>query len=65
MFIAGLDKIEFLQSHENMDIYKRVFQMIEDYFGGEEDDTNVAPAVDPNAPQEFQFNPQQQADFNF
>lgn len=62
--LPGLDKIEFLQSHENMDIYKKVFDMIEQYFGSEEEDTNVAPTIDANAPQ-FQFNPQQPADFNF
>ncbi|OXA58195.1 Importin subunit alpha-5 [Folsomia candida] len=61
----GLDKIEFLQSHENMDIYKKVFDMIEQYFSDEEEDTNVAPSIDPAAPQQFQFNPQQPADFNF
>jgi len=64
----GLDKIEFLQSHENMDIYKKVFEMIEQYFGSEEEDTNIAPAIDPTLPHEYHFNPQQQqqqADFNF
>jgi len=61
----GLDKIEFLQSHENMEIYRKVFDMIEDYFGSEEEDTNVAPSVDPNAPQQFQFNPAQPPAFDF
>ncbi|CAL8143719.1 unnamed protein product [Orchesella dallaii] len=61
----GLDKIEFLQSHENMDIYRKVFDMIEEYFGSEEEDTKVAPDVDPNAPQQFQFNPAQPSAFNF
>lgn len=63
--ITGLDKIEFLQSHENMDIYHKVYDMIEDYFGSEEEDVNVAPAVDPNAPQQFQFNPAQPPAFDF
>ena len=54
----GLDKIEFLQSHENMDIYQKAFDIIEKFFGSEEDDTKVAPAVDENA-QQFQFNQQQ------
>ncbi|XP_014677960.1 PREDICTED: importin subunit alpha-7-like [Priapulus caudatus] len=52
----GLDKIEFLQSHENLDIYQKAFDIIEHYFGSEEEDTNVAPSVDENA-QQFQFNP--------
>lgn len=65
IFSVGLDKIEFLQSHENMDIYRKVFDMIEDYFGSEEEDTKVAPSVDPNAPQQFQFNPAQPSAFNF
>jgi len=62
---SGLDKIEFLQSHENTGIYHKVFDMIETYFGSEEEDANVAPNVDPNAPQQFQFNPQQPSAFNF
>lgn len=48
-----------------MDIYRKVFDMIEDYFGSEEEDTKVAPNVDPNAPQQFQFNPAQPSAFNF
>ncbi|KAF2364651.1 Armadillo [Trinorchestia longiramus] len=34
----GLDKIEFLQSHENMDIYQKAFEIIEHHFHGEEED---------------------------
>uniref|UniRef100_A0A2P2I6Q2 Importin subunit alpha n=1 Tax=Hirondellea gigas TaxID=1518452 RepID=A0A2P2I6Q2_9CRUS len=34
----GLDKIEFLQSHENMDIYQKAFEIIEQHFHGEEED---------------------------
>lgn len=55
----GLDKIEFLQSHENMEIYQKAFDIIEHYFGSEEDDdSKVAPQVDAQG-REFQFNPQQ------
>ncbi|ESN95565.1 hypothetical protein HELRODRAFT_179343 [Helobdella robusta] len=38
----GLDKIEFLQNHENQEIYLKAFTMIERYFGSEDDDPNVA-----------------------
>jgi len=51
----GLDKIEFLQNHDNQDIYKKAFDIIERYFGTEEEDKDLAPQVDANA-QQFQFN---------
>jgi len=60
----GLDKIEFLQSHENMDIYQKAFDMIEMYFGAEEEDTKLVPTVDQNASQ-FQFNPANQSSYQF
>ncbi|XP_060879657.1 importin subunit alpha-7 [Metopolophium dirhodum] len=41
----GLDKIEFLQSHENIEIYQKAFGIIERYFGSDEDDPRVAPSV--------------------
>lgn len=41
----GLDKIEFLQSHENGEIYQKAFGIIERYFGSDEDDPRVAPSV--------------------
>lgn len=53
---CGLDKIEFLQSHENLDIYRKAFDIIERYFGSEEDDSRVAPSVDAQG-QQFEFNP--------
>lgn len=46
----GLDKIEFLQSHENQEIYQKAFDLIEHYFGVE-DDAGVAPQVDENQQQ--------------
>lgn len=56
---TGLDKIEFLQSHENMEIYQKAFDIIETYFGSEEEDTKLAPSVDAQG-QQFNFNPDQQ-----
>ena len=55
---AGLDKIEFLQSHENMDIYQKAFDIIEHYFGSEEEDSRVAPTVDVNQ-QQYNFSADQ------
>lgn len=49
-FSKGLDKIEFLQSHENQEIYQKAFDLIEHYFGVE-DDAAVAPQVDENQQQ--------------
>lgn len=51
----GLDKIEFLQSHQNREIYQKAFDMIERYFGTEEEDKAVAPQMDENA-QQYEFN---------
>ncbi|XP_040192990.1 importin subunit alpha-7 isoform X1 [Rana temporaria] len=50
----GLDKIEFLQSHENQEIYQKAFELIEHYFGVEDDDPQLVPSVD-EAQQQFIF----------
>ncbi|XP_013777703.1 importin subunit alpha-7-like [Limulus polyphemus] len=50
----GLDKIEFLQSHENMEIYQTAFDIIERYFGTEEEDSHLVPTVSEET-QQFQF----------
>ncbi|XP_074710166.1 importin subunit alpha-5 isoform X1 [Strix uralensis] len=47
----GLDKIEFLQSHENQEIYQKAFDLIEHYFGTEDEDSSIAPQVDLNQQQ--------------
>ncbi|XP_053561786.1 importin subunit alpha-5 isoform X2 [Bombina bombina] len=47
----GLDKIEFLQSHENQEIYQKAFDLIEHYFGTEDEDSGIAPQVDLNQQQ--------------
>jgi len=49
---GGLDEIEKLQSHENDSIYSLAFDIIDGYFGDEQEDANVAPAVGNNT---FQF----------
>ncbi|KAK3739880.1 hypothetical protein RRG08_020323 [Elysia crispata] len=50
----GLDKIEFSQAHENLEIYQKAFDIIERYFGTEEEDKSLAPAMD-QASQQYQF----------
>uniref|UniRef100_A0A4W3ITG3 Importin subunit alpha n=1 Tax=Callorhinchus milii TaxID=7868 RepID=A0A4W3ITG3_CALMI len=54
----GLDKIEFLQSHENQEIYQKAFDLIEHYFGVDEEDSNIAPQVDETT-QQFLFQQQE------
>lgn len=67
----GLDKIEKLQNHSNNDIYEKAVKILETYFGiDEEEDQNLAPTMEGNAPQGFAFDPgmQQmlpQGGFNF
>jgi len=38
VWYAGLDKMEALQNHENEDIYKLVYEIIDSYFGGVSED---------------------------
>lgn len=57
ILIAGLDKIEFLQSHNIRDIYQKAFCIIEHYFSSEEEeDVRVAPSANNN---QYQFNADQ------
>lgn len=42
-----------------MEIYQKAFDIIETYFGSEEEDTKLAPSVDAQG-QQFNFNPDQQ-----
>lgn len=52
---GGLDKIESLQNHENVEIYKLAYEIIEQYFSDEGDeDANLAPQMSEGG---FQFNP--------
>lgn len=45
-FPSGLDKLEFLQGHENQEIYQKAFDLIERYFSTDDEDPALAPAVD-------------------
>jgi len=54
---GGLDKIEFLQQHENSEVYVKAYEIIEKYFNsGEEEseDNRLVPQMD-NQQQAFQF----------
>jgi len=67
---GGLDKIEALQNHENVDIYKLAYEIIEQFFSDEgQEDTGLAPQATEEG---FEFtsaqgdtSSQQQQGFNF
>ncbi|KAI9105996.1 armadillo-type protein [Phlyctochytrium arcticum] len=49
MFIeeaTGVEKIYQLQLHDNAEIYKKAYNIIDKYFSDEEDDSSMAPEVD-------------------
>eukprot|EP00010_Vexillifera_abyssalis_P004360 CAMPEP_0201552508 /NCGR_PEP_ID=MMETSP0173_2-20130828/16758_1 /ASSEMBLY_ACC=CAM_ASM_000268 /TAXON_ID=218659 /ORGANISM="Vexillifera sp., Strain DIVA3 564/2" /LENGTH=516 /DNA_ID=CAMNT_0047963007 /DNA_START=69 /DNA_END=1616 /DNA_ORIENTATION=- len=46
---GAVDVIEDLQLHKNNEIYTKAMTMVELYFDGEEEDSNVAPAQTANA----------------
>ena len=51
---GGLDKIESLQNHENVEIYKLAYEIIEQYFSDDVDeDASLAPQAEAEG---FQFN---------
>ena len=43
---GGMEKIHDLQIHDNVEIYKKAYQIIDKYFGEEEEDAELAPEVD-------------------
>lgn len=60
----GLDKIEFLQTHEKTEIYERAYSILQEYYGNDdEEDQMVAPPTTQN--NEFQFTNQPIGDGNF
>jgi len=64
---GGLDKIEALQSHDNQDIYRMAFSIIDTYFSGDdEEDPSLEPEKTDGG---FQFGPAatgpQDTGFNF
>ncbi|GMR29963.1 hypothetical protein PMAYCL1PPCAC_00158, partial [Pristionchus mayeri] len=58
---GGLDRIEHLQNHENEDIYKLAYEIIDTYFSDETDDDGTAPGPAGNngapPPGGFSFDP--------
>ncbi|OXA51527.1 importin subunit alpha-3 [Folsomia candida] len=65
---GGLDKIESLQNHENLDIYKIAYDIIENYFSEDiDEDPNLVPEATVEGT--FQFDPNNaagpQGGFNF
>lgn len=59
---AGLDKLEFLQSHEMKEIYEKAFYILEKYFNTEVEDCRVAPSLEDN---QYHFNPEEMTGFEF
>lgn len=43
---GGMEKIHDLQIHDNQDIYKKAYSIIDKYFGEEEEDAELAPQID-------------------
>ena len=53
-FTSGIDKIEYLQQHSNEEIYKKAYELIDQYFKEDEsiEVETVAPQVHNN---QFEF----------
>lgn len=52
---TGLDKIEYLQSHTNQDIYQKAYTMIDKYFSHDEADEDNTLAPQQNQQGQFAF----------
>lgn len=44
-YFVGIDKLEYLQSHENLEIYHKTFGIIDRYFSGDDGSTHLVPNV--------------------
>ncbi len=51
---GGMEKIHQLQIHDNVEIYKKAYNIIDKYFNDEDDDTGLNPEVDASGNQ-FSF----------
>uniref|UniRef100_A0A0N4ZAH5 Importin subunit alpha n=1 Tax=Parastrongyloides trichosuri TaxID=131310 RepID=A0A0N4ZAH5_PARTI len=51
---GGLDKIEHLQNHENEDVYKLAFDIIDNFFSGEDDNDTCNQDTAEGTSQQFQ-----------
>ena len=59
----GLTKIEDLQNHENVEIYKLAYDIIEQFFSDEiPEDEEIQPNADESG---FQFEANPNVEFNF
>lgn len=62
--IGAVDKLESLQNHENSEIYERAYQLIDTYFGENEEDKQIAPK-EANGALEFNAQNGPGSGFNF
>ncbi|KAJ7427659.1 Importin subunit alpha-4 [Willisornis vidua] len=65
---GGLEKIEALQQHENEDIYKLAFEIIDQYFSGDDIDEDPSLIPEPTQGGTYNFDPTanlQTKEFNF
>jgi len=53
---GGLDRIEVLQNHENPDIYKLAYQIIEKYFSNDVENEDESVVPDQNQQGQYEFN---------
>lgn len=55
VFITGLDKIEYLQHHENEEIYRKAYEIIETYFKEDEEHTEIADIAPDSTSGQYAF----------
>ena len=54
-FRTGLDKIEYLQHHENEEIYRKAYEIIETYFKEDEEHAEIADIAPDSASGQYAF----------